>query len=284
MKEPEMRRLLIPRMVLVVALSLAFGAASLRSAPQSAAPESVLTRDAVREFLLTAKVVRSQSTSKGVTRPSRLTLSNGTLTHDAAFSTVDERKTLMEFDRGKSEINFVDSYHYNIAAYEISELLGLDYMMPMSVEREWQGKRGALTWWVDEVMMDEQERLKKKTPPPDIESWNQQMFRMRVFSQLVYDTDRNLGNVLITKDWKIWMIDFTRAFRQWKKLPSPGDLSRCDKELLARLRQLKAEDVEAKTRPHLSPYEIDALMARRDLLVEHFEKLIAARGEKRVLY
>jgi len=36
---------------------------------------------------------------------------------------------------------------------------------------------------------------------------------MRVFSQLVYDTDRNLGNVLISEDWHLWMIDFTRAFR-----------------------------------------------------------------------
>ena len=35
------------------------------------------------------------------------------------------------------------------------------------------------------------------------------MYRMRLFAQLIADTDRNTGNVLITSDWKLWMIDFT---------------------------------------------------------------------------
>jgi hypothetical protein len=61
-------------------------------------------------------------------------------------------------------------------------------------------------------MMEEGERLKKKLPVPNPEPWNQQMYRMRVFTQLVADTDRNVGNVLIGTDWKLWMIDFTRAF------------------------------------------------------------------------
>ena len=61
---------------------------------------------------------------------------------------------------------------------------------------------------------DEGQRLKQHAEPPDAEAWNQQMHRMRVFTALVADTDRNLGNVLISADWKLWMIDFTRAFRR----------------------------------------------------------------------
>lgn len=76
----------------------------------------------MREFLLNAKVVQSTPIGKGVTHPWRLTLSDGTMTHDAAFETVDERLMTKRFDNGKAEMNFVDSYHYNIAACQIAEM------------------------------------------------------------------------------------------------------------------------------------------------------------------
>ena len=54
-----------------------------------------LTPDQQREFLLHADIVGGRQISEGITLPWRLTLSDGTLTHDAAYSTVDERKALM---------------------------------------------------------------------------------------------------------------------------------------------------------------------------------------------
>ena len=47
---------------------------------------------------------------------------------------------------------------------------------------------------------------------------------------------------------------------------------------------LTEERVRAATGRHLGPAEIDALMARRDLIVAHFRKLIGERGEAQVLY
>ena len=75
------------------------------------------------------------------------------------------------------------------------------------------------------------------------------MFRMRLFTQLVADEDRNTGNVLITSDWKLWMIDFTRAFRRNKQLLAPGDVTRCDRQLLEKLKALTKEQVAASTKP-----------------------------------
>src|SRR5688500_17082032 len=49
---------------------------------------------------------------RGVTRPMRVTLSDGTLTHDAAFSSVDERRSIERFPSGRVEFDFVDSYTY----------------------------------------------------------------------------------------------------------------------------------------------------------------------------
>ena len=107
---------------------------------------------------------------------------------------------------------------------------------------------------------------------------------MRVFSQLVYDIDRTVDNLLITEDWKLWMIDFTRAFRWHDKLLAPHKLMKCSRQLLGKLRQLNEVEVREKTRPHLNQWEVKALMKRRDKIVAHFDNLIAQRGEDQVLY
>src|SRR5438876_8340227 len=80
-----------------------------------ASDEPTLTKDQIRQFLLTAKVVKSAQSKKGVTSPWRLTLTDGTVTHDASFQKVDEHKLNVQFDTS-TEMNFVDSYKYNIAA------------------------------------------------------------------------------------------------------------------------------------------------------------------------
>jgi hypothetical protein len=251
------------------------------STAQTAAP--ALPREQIRQFLETAPIIKGRATVKGVTRPMRVTLSDGTLTHDAAFSTVDEHKNVERFEGGRVELDFVDSYKFSLAAYKIAELVGLDDMMPVHVEREWRGQKGALAWWVD-AKMDEGERLKNKVPVPNPAAWNEQMYRMRVFMQLVADTDRNVGNLLIDADWKLWMIDFTRAFRRTKSVLSDKDLKKCDRELLAKLRALTVEQVAAATRPYLTKAEIVPLMARRDQIVKLFDALAARNGEAQVLY
>jgi len=129
----------------------------------------------------------------------------------------------MQLASGRTELNFVDSYKYDLAAYALAELLGLDDMVPVYVERKWQGNSGALSWWIP-VMMNEKERVNIKLAVPDPDAWNNQMYKIRVFDELIYDTDPNLTNVLIGRDWKIWRIDFSRAFRLYRDLQNPKNL------------------------------------------------------------
>jgi hypothetical protein len=270
----SLRRRLLAFLAVVVCLAA-------RTIPL-ASQEPTLTEDQIKQFLLKAKVVRSKQTAKGVTAPSRVTLTDGTLTHDAAFQPIDERKPVVRLATG-TEINFRDSYHFDIAAYELAKLLGLGDMVPVTVERRCLNKWGALAWWVT-TKMDEAERLKQHVQPPDVNAWNKQMNKMWVFSELVYDTDRNQTNILITEDWKLFMIDFTRAFRTNPKLEDPKRLVMCDRQLLEKLRQLDKAQVLQKTKPHLSKGQVGAVMARRDLIVAYFERLIAEKGEEKVLY
>jgi hypothetical protein len=264
--------------MMLAAVSAFWGAELL----QAQDPES-LTEAQKMDFLRNAEVVNSRQLGKGTTGILRLTLSNGTITHDAAFQPVDQFKSKVKVAGEGIELGFRDSYKFNIAAYELAKMLGLGDMMPPTVERSWMGRKGALSWWLP-TKMDERERLERRIQPPDPDAWNKQMHRMRVFVQLVYDTDRNLGNVLISEDWHLWMIDFTRAFRVFTSLENPESLTNCDRRLLEALRRLEAEELEQRTRGFLDRMEIKAVMARREKIVALFEKLVAKKGESQVLY
>ena len=243
-----------------------------------------LTREQQEEFLRTARIIRKSEISSGVTLPLRATLTDGRTTHDAQIQTVEIRKASYQTPSG-TEINFTDSYKYNIAAYRLDKLLGLG-MVPVSVERKVAGATAAVTWWVDDMLMTGKKRHKKKIPVPHVKlfNWNKQMFCCRVFDQLIYNTDRNLGNVIITNDWQIWMIDHTRAFRNHKTLKTPGDLVKCDRRLLTAMRKLNYEMLARELRPYLRKAQIKALLARRDRIVKFFDKAVAEKGEQAVLY
>jgi len=263
------------RLVLCVALCLSFSVFALAQAD--------LSKDQIKDFLAKAKVVSSKHTNKGITEPWRLTLSDGTTTHEAIFQAVDVHKPTMQFADGHTEINFIDSYRYNVAAYALSELLGMDDMIPVHVERKWNGQVGSLSWLVP-VTMDEADRQKKKVSSPDPEAWNKQMYKIRVFDELVYDTDPNLTNVLIGPEWKIWRVDFSRAFRLNKDVKDANNLVKCDRNLFDKLKALNEMEFAAKTKTFLNKQEVQAVMARRDKIVAFFQKMIDQKGEKEVLY
>jgi hypothetical protein len=245
--------------------------------------EPQLTPEQQREFLLNAKVIRYEQLNKGITRSYRLTLSDGKVTHYAHFQWVNEREPYKQLERG-SEINFVDSYLYNIAAYELAKLIGLDDMLPVTVKRKWQGKPGAMAWWLS-TKMSIGEKEDKKISPPDVEAYNKFMYKIRVFSELIYDTDRsNPGNIQIGPGWELYMVDFTRAFRLYHDLKNSRNLVRCSRGLLEKLRALDGKVLAARLGEYLTKLELQGIMKRRDKIVAYFDKLIAEQGETAILY
>jgi hypothetical protein len=270
----------------LVAAILLFGSNRLALAAQDAtapAPPApvTLTPEQMEMFLLEGKIVRTRSAGSGVTNSLRATLTDGHVTHDAHVQFVDEAR--MVFEAGKaSELNFKDSYRYNVAGYRVAQLLGLN--VPMSVDRSVNGKSAAVTWWVDNVLMDEQARLKDKVRAPDQARFRHQVQTMRIFDELIQNKDRNQGNILWTRDWNMWMIDHTRAFRLPTALLTPQQLIRCDRSLYAKLRGLTRETVAGAVGRSLNADEIKSLLARRDAIVKVFEKRIAESGEDAVLY
>ena len=107
---------------------------------------------------------------------------------------------------------------------------------------------------------------------------------MRVFDELIQNKDRNGGNIVWTSDWKMWLIDHTRAFRTGKELTKSDDLNRCDRAFLEHLRQLTPAALDQATETVLTKVEREALIARRDELVRHYQQRIAQAGESNVLF
>ena len=267
----------------VVIIAWIGGSASLLAVQEGAAvARPALTPAQMEDFLLHARIINTKGVSTGIANTQRATLSDGQVTHDAHIQTVDISKALFAPAKGPREINFKDSYRYNIAAYRLARLLGLDDV-PMSVERRVQGSMAAVTWWIDDVLMDEGERRKKQTTAPDARTAGR-IHVMRVFDELIENTDRNAGNLLWTTDGKMWMIDHTRAFRLDKKLKSPRLLERCERDLLEHMRALTVETLKHELGNSVNDIEIEALVARRDEIVKLFEGMIAQRGEGAILY
>lgn len=244
-------------------------AAVAPAAQVTAAPAPTLAEQ--EQFLRTARIVKTKGAKKGVTATQRATMSDGTLTHDASIQTVDISAARHETTRG-TELNFRDFWGYNVAAYRLGLMLGLD-SIPPSVARRYNAKEASYTWWIDDVIMDEQARTDNKTSPPDSAYWRAQNDIIRVFDALIANTDRNQGNVLIDKRWKVWMIDHTRAFRLTEEPKNPQAIVRCERSLFAKLKTLDKASLKAELDAYLSSFEIDALLKRRDVIVARIESL-----------
>lgn len=239
--------------------------------------------EAAEQFLQRARIVRMQSIPIGVTAPRRATLELDGFTHDAAFKSIhEERPGLTQLNSGQVEVNFVDTWRTEIAAYVVDRIIGLG-LVPATVQRRYRGADGSMQWWV-QVEMSEAERIKRGLRPPDMEMWLRQQFNMELFDNLIYNTDRHLNNIQVTKDFEIRLIDHSRSFRLSPTLKPDHKITRFSRTLLTGLEKLEKEDLRKRLGRYLDGRQIDAMLKRRDALLELAEKLVAERGEELVLY
>ncbi len=235
-------------------------------------------------FLKTAAVVRKKGLGTGITLSDQYTLSDGTRTLKAVWKTIDEfKRGVTRLEGGGVYVDLADSWKHEVAAYELDKLLGTG-LVPPTVERSFGRTKGSLQMWV-EGAMTEADRKQKKLDPPDTEAWNRQMYSVRLLHQLTYNTDsRNIRNVLIDPSFRIYAIDFSRAFMSYPQLPSEKELARFARPVLDALRALDRPILEARLSPWLTGVQIGGLLKRRDKVVALAARLVQERGEAAVLY
>ena len=236
----------------------------------------------VEQFLKTARILSSALIGQGVTKASRATLSLNGRVHDAQVQSINIKLNDL-YDPDGKPVPWRDDYKHNIAAYKLDRLLMLN-MVPPTVERLVGKQRAGVTWWVDNVAMMEMDRDRKNIEPPDPDGWNKQLSVATTFDQLIYNVDRNTGNLLITKDWKLVLIDHTRAFSPNPRLMDRPNFQRCSRQLFGALKSLNSEKLIAALSPYVTAAQVNGMLVRRDMIVKHFDKLIAEKGEAAVLF
>src|SRR6476469_7494713 len=112
-------------------LALTFVLPALLAQETATPPPVVLTLEQKEAFLKSASLKRMKGAKKGVTGTVRATLEHDALLHDASIQRIDEEQHKYQTERG-TEYNFRDSWKFNVAAYRLGRMLGLDNMIPPS--------------------------------------------------------------------------------------------------------------------------------------------------------
>jgi hypothetical protein len=224
----------------------------------------------LEDFMRTAPVTNVEEIGTGVTNPWRVTQERDGTVNDAVFKYEDTNPGMQD---SKSYITrrYEDSdrYQYDVAAYKLDRMLGWE-MVPTAVLAEVNGKQGALSDWVTGAI-NERDRLEQELPFDSYcDQWEQYRLRF-VFDILIHNVDRNLTNILWTKDdFMMKFIDHSLAFRASKKRPKQYrkvDLEVSDL-LVSRLQTLNQDNLTEELRPYLHPRQIEAILERRDLILK----------------
>jgi hypothetical protein len=268
-----MRRITI---VTVVVLAAVAASASASGLPLSGA--------AAEEFLREAEVVAMKPIGVGITKPMKVTLRWNGREHHAVWKTVDDlRQGIFEGPKGGFQSAFRDSYRYEVAAYELDTLLQLG-LVPPTVCREIDGRRGSLQLWVENAFT-ELDRRESDRLPRDYVSWSNGLYRLRLLHQLTFNEDaRNVRNVIYDESFRPYAVDNSRSFRRYHYLPDESGLLRFSRGLLHRLAALDRERLEESLGPWLDGAEIEAILTRRDLLLRTAGEKAQQYGEEAVLY
>jgi hypothetical protein len=252
---------------------------------QAAAQETaaVFQGEPAEQLLAKGRIQRVGAIAQGVTGPQRATLQFEGATHDAVYKNIEfMRPGVTQLDDGTVIFNMEDNWRFEVAAYQIDRMVGLG-MVPATVEREYRGRPGSLQWWV-ESEMSEAERRRRNAQAPDAEDWSRQQIKMQMFDNLLYNWDRHMNNILITKDFQLRLIDHSRAFLSYDDLRRNHQLTRFSRSLLDGFEKLALPDLKKRVGRHIEEGKLNALLKRRDKIVALAKSLVAEKGEAAVLF
>ncbi len=264
---------------------------SLSAVPVSAqfTAEEIAQRPFWEEYLKTAEIVSSEEIGEGVTKPLKLYLQQGDVKSKACWK---NPKGLRD--------GFLEGWQYEIAAYRLDKLIGLN-MIPPAVEREFNGKPGALIYWItsEYSLLD---LMEKKIPIPEaeLEHTENMKYVARAWDCLVANDDRTQQNIRYTKDWRVILIDHSQAFRSAKEYTErlifgrngikktadgkPFLFRRLPRWFVENLRKVDCENIKQAVGSCLTDKEIDAVCKRKALLLNEIDAMIKESGEAKVLY
>lgn len=191
---------------------------------------------------------------------------------------------------------FLESWKWEIAAYRLDKLLGLN-MVPVTVEKRFQGDLGSCQLWIEDTFtLKNQKDEGREKKSYEVHPWNLSLFKQRAWDNLIYNTDRHLNQYLITReDFRMLLIDHSRSFAvsraSMKKLiydekykEGPFLMKQLPRTLYDNIKALTAVKIREAVGDYLTDEEINAVLTRRDLIIAWVDNYIKKNPEAEVLY
>ncbi len=236
----------------------------------------------IREFMRTADIQLIEELEVGITDPRRVELFKDGITLRAVLRDFDHIHERQRFER-EFYNQLRDSFVFDLAAYELARMLGLNNVPPVTLRRV-NNVEASLQIWVEDAMV-EWDRFEKAIVPPDEMFFQMQRQNMRVFDTIIGNVDRNNGNILYDANWNHWLIDHSRSFLpDADKMPYLDEIEWCSRYMYETLKDFDEDLLLERLSPPLERAHIRAILKRRDKVVERLDALIAERGEAVVLF
>ncbi|MCH7824697.1 MAG: hypothetical protein IH849_07840 [Acidobacteria bacterium] len=258
-------------------IALAITVAVLAPTAHGAAAVPAQKRAAREAFLRTAEVVDVQVVSVGITLPQRVELEQGGVRRSAMFKSMDLTDSRQIRIGQEVQEGLRDSWTFEIAAYELDNLLGLN-LVPITVVRTIGDNEGALIDWVDDAMPE----YGVSPEGFDMAAWEDEVAKVWLFDYLAYNIDRTPENLLLIPGFGVKLIDHSRAFQRFLVPMRP--LMRFPRQAIDRLRALSEDEIRRSFSDYLTGEEIDALLIRTRRVLDRVDELLAAKPEDEVLF
>jgi hypothetical protein len=226
-----------------------------------------LPEEQLLDFLRTAKVIGDcQHEQRGLRYAEICDLEQKDLHLRAVFQTVDEKPG----DVKEEPVSMPRTYRNEIASFLIDRLLRIN-LVPATVERTIDGVPGSLQVWletaVDIPLLETYDKMELLNPVED------QIIRADAFMAFidVYAQHKSVGVMLLVHEKQLQIADNTKAFSTSQKLnpeflTPPCPPIEADRELF--LRSITQQDIETAAGKYLSDRQIEALLVRRDLILD----------------
>ena len=223
----------------------------------------------IEDYIREAEIVKIEAIGRGVTNPSRADFSPGGVVEVIAWKPIQP---------GRYEGRF-ESYKFEIAAYELDKLLGLN-LVPVTVERRIEGERGAAVMWIESATNFRELGGLPRAPPAKRAMWNRQIVQAKMFDNLIGNRDPNLGNWLVDSEWNLFLIDHSRAFSRSAR--AVHEMTRFDRELFSKMNALDDATLERATDDWLTKKERLMILKRVELMRAEVQTRIDQSSEEAV--
>lgn len=270
--------------ILYLGFFLCFIIFSITAAVVQFTPTELSQREDIEKWLTVGEIVGSEEIGEGVTKPYRLFLKAGEVELSGAWKN----------PKGMQQ-GFLEGWQYEIAAYQMDKLLCLN-MVPPTVERTFDKKKGSLQFWIKGTV-SELDRVENgmQMPASHIYQWENRKYLARAFDCIIANDDRTQENIRYTKDWRTILIDHSRAFRSTREhtknlvfgkngLKGAMMFRRLPREFVGNVKALNFDLIKDVVGSYLTKREINAILSRKDIFLKEIDEMIKEQGENAVLY